>query len=137
MTDSMTSNRPYLIRAMHEWICDNGLTTHLAVDAHYPGAEVPQEFVQDGQIVLNIAPRAVTGFSAGNDEIVFSARFGGVPRQIRLPVNAVMAVFARENGQGMAFDPVEPPPQPTPPSDDGDNGNHDGPPRGGHLKVVK
>lgn len=61
----MTSNRPYLIRATHEWICDNGLTTHLAVNAVYPGVEVPQDFVQDGQIVLNIAPRAVTNFVAG------------------------------------------------------------------------
>lgn len=128
----MTSNRPYLIRAIHQWICDNGLTTHLAVDAGYPGAEVPQEFVRDGQIVLSIAPRAVTGFSADNDEIVFSARFGGVPRHIRLPMNAVMAVFAKENGQGMAFDPVEPSPEPTPPGNDGP-----GPARSGHLKVVK
>lgn len=132
MGSSMTSNRPYLIRAIHQWICDNGLTTHLAVDAGYPGAEVPQEFVQDGQIVLNIAPRAVTGFSADNDEIMFSARFGGVPRHIRLPMNAVMAVFAKENGQGMAFDPVEPSPDPAPPGDDGP-----APARGGHLKVVK
>lgn len=128
----MTSNRPYLIRAIHQWICDNGLTTHLVVDAGYPGAEVPQEFVRDGQIVLNIAPRAVTGFSADNDEIVFSARFGGIPRHIRLPVNAVMAVFAKENGQGMAFDPVEPSPDPAPPGTD-----DPGPARGGHLKVVK
>jgi len=133
MNDDMTPNRPYLIRAMHEWICDNGLTTHLAVDAHFPGAEVPQEFVQDGQIVLNIAPRAVTSFDAGNQEITFSARFGGVPRTVRVPVEAVMAVFARENGQGMAFEP-EPPPEPSPT----DPGEDDKPAsRGSHLKVVK
>ncbi|ASK34882.1 ClpXP protease specificity-enhancing factor [Alloalcanivorax mobilis] len=130
----MTSNRPYLIRAIHEWICDNGLTTHLAVNAGYPGTEVPQEFVQDGQIVLNIAPRAVTAFSADNTEICFSARFGGVPRQIRVPVDAVMAVFARENGQGMAFDAVEPPPEP-PSSPDQPEDNAAS--RGSHLKVVK
>ena len=130
----MTPNRPYLIRAMHEWICDNGLTTHLAVDAHYPGTEVPQEFVQDGQIVLNIAPRAVTAFEAGNEAITFSARFGGVPRTVYVPVEAVMAVFARENGQGMAFEPTEPPPElPAPPEPD----NDDKPSRGSHLKVVK
>lgn len=128
----MTSNRPYLIRAIHEWICDNGLTTHLAVNAHYPGAELPQEFVQDGQIVLNIAPRAVTQFSADNDEICFSARFGGVPRQIRVPVHAVMAIFARENGQGMAFDAIEPPEPPAPGRPEAE-----GPARGSHLKVVK
>ncbi len=132
MNDDMTPNRPYLIRAMHEWICDNGLTTHLAVDAGFPGAEVPQEFVQDGQIVLNIAPRAVTNFEAGNREITFSARFGGVPRTVRVPVEAVMAVFARENGQGMAFEP-EPPPEPSP-TDPGDDKPAS---KGSHLKVVK
>lgn len=129
----MTSNRPYLIRAIHEWICDNGLTTHLAVNASYPGAEVPQEFVQEGQIVLNIAPRAVTQYSADNDEIRFSARFGGVPRHIRVPMHAVMAIFARENGQGMAFDAVTSPPEPPSPSSPSDNP----PARGSHLKVVK
>ena len=129
----MTSNRPYLIRAIHEWICDNGLTTHLAVNAGYPGVEVPQDFVQDGQIVLNIAPRAVTNFVAGNEEIAFSARFGGVPMSIRVPINAVVAIFARENGQGMAFDPVEPPPEPTPPQPDKDEPKG----KGSHLKVVK
>ena len=129
----MTPNRPYLIRAIHEWICDNGLTTHLAVDAGYPGVEVPQDYVQDGQIVLNIAPRAVSNFVAGNDEIAFSARFGGVPMTLRVPVNAVVAVFARENGQGMAFDPVEPPEPPPPDPEE----QADKPQRGNHLKVVK
>ncbi|MEQ3722552.1 ClpXP protease specificity-enhancing factor [Alcanivorax sp.] len=132
----MTSNRPYLIRAIHEWICDNGLTTHLAVNASFPGVEVPQDFVQDGQIVLNIAPRAVTQFVADNDEIAFSARFGGMPMTIRVPVNAVVAIFARENGQGMAFDPVDPPEPPTttPEPEKKEEG------KGGkvsHLKVVK
>ena len=131
----MTSNRPYLIRAIHEWICDNGLTTHMAVNALYPGVEVPQDFVQDGQIVLNIAPRAVTNFAAGNDEIAFSARFGGVPMTIRVPVNAVVAIFAQENGQGMAFDPVEPPEPPaTPPEPEKKD---EGKGKVSHLKVVK
>ncbi|MED5387468.1 MAG: ClpXP protease specificity-enhancing factor [Pseudomonadota bacterium] len=129
----MSPNRPYLIRAIHEWICDNGLTTHLAVNAAYPGVEVPQDFVQDGQIVLNIAPRAVTQFVAGNEEISFSARFGGMPMTIRVPVNAVVAIFARENGQGMAFDPVEPPPEPTPPEPEKDDSKA----KVSHLKVVK
>ncbi|MEQ3637778.1 ClpXP protease specificity-enhancing factor [Alcanivorax sp.] len=129
----MTSNRPYLIRAIHEWICDNGLTTHLAVNASFPGVEVPQDFVQDGQIVLNIAPRAVTQFVADNDEIAFSARFGGMPMTIRVPVNAVVAIFARENGQGMAFDPVDSPePPPTEPEK-----KDDGKGKVSHLKVVK
>lgn len=127
----MTPNKPYLIRAIHEWICDNGLTTHLMVDAHYPGVLVPQEFVQDGQIVLNISPSAVGHFAADNEMIAFSARFGGRPMTIEVPVGAVLAVFARENGEGMAFEATPPPqdPAPAPPS----------PPAGGRpaLKVVK
>jgi stringent starvation protein B len=132
MTDeNMTSNRPYLIRAIHEWICDNGLTTHVLVHADFPGVEVPRDYVQNGQIILNIAPRAVNGFVANNEEIRFSARFGGVPMTIRVPVEAVLAVFARENGEGMAFDISEPPePDPTDP----DGGEDEKRP---HLKVVK
>ena len=130
----MSPNRPYLIRAIHEWICDNGLTTHLAVNASFPGVEVPQDFVQDGQIVLNIAPRAVTQFVADNDEIAFSARFGGMPMTIRVPVNAVVAIFARENGQGMAFDPVDPPEPPTTPEPEK---KEEGKGKDSHLKVVK
>lgn len=127
----MTPNRPYLIRAMYDWICDNGLTPHLAVDAHYPGTRVPQEFVQDGQIVLNLAPRAVQGLVAGNDEIIFSARFGGIPRNLHVPVGAVLAIYARENGQGMAFSADEiPPPEP----DDNAPGDDGGRPT---LRVVK
>lgn len=134
MTESMTSNRPYLIRAIHEWICDNGLTTHVLVNAGYPGVEVPQDYVENGQIVLNIAPRAVNGFVANNEEIRFSARFGGMPMTVRVPVEAVLAVFARENGQGMAFDGPEPPePGPDGP-DDGGDGDDD---KRSHLKVVK
>jgi len=117
---AMTPNRPYLIRAIYDWICDNGLTPHLAVDAHYPGTLVPQEFVQDGQIVLNIAPSAVQGLLAGNDEIMFSARFGGIPRNLVVPVGAVLVIYAKENGEGMVFSADEiPPPEPdnTPPED--------------------
>ena len=128
----MTPNRPYLIRAMYDWICDNGLTPHLAVDAHYPGTRVPQEFVQDGQIVLNLAPRAVQGLVAGNDEIIFSARFGGIPRNLLVPVGAVLAIYARENGQGMAFSADEIPQPPEP--DDSTPGEDSGRPT---LRVVK
>ena len=103
----MTSNRPYLIRAIHQWICDNGLTTHLVVDAGYPGAEVPQEFVRDGQIVLNISPSAVQALQVNNDLLSFSARFGGRPTDVFVPVSAVMGIYARENGQGMVFDAVD------------------------------
>ncbi|MCK5873111.1 MAG: ClpXP protease specificity-enhancing factor [Alcanivoracaceae bacterium] len=128
----MTPNRPYLIRAMYDWICDNGLTPHLAVDAHYPGARVPQEFVQDGQIVLNLAPRAVQGLVAGNEEIIFSARFGGIPRNMVVPVGAVLAIYARENGQGMAFSADEIPPPPEP--DDNTSGEETSRPS---LRIVK
>src|SRR5690606_20904850 len=92
---AMTPNRPYLIRAVYEWICDNGLTTHLLVDAEYPGVQVPREFINNGQIVLNVAPAAVQQFVAGNDLISFSARFSGRPMRIEVPVNAVLALFAR------------------------------------------
>ena len=129
---AMTPNRPYLIRAMYDWICDNGLTPHLAVDAHYPGTRVPQEFVQDGQIVLNLAPRAVQGLVAGNDEIIFSARFGGIPRNLVVPVGAVLAIYARENGQGMAFSADEMPPPPEP--DDNSPGEEPSRPS---LRIVK
>ena len=111
----MTSSKPYLVRAIHEWICDNGCTTYIAVHVDYPGVEVPQDYVMDGQIILNVAPRAVQGFIVDNDRISFSARFGGRPVNVSVPIGAVMAVYARENGQGMTFD-VQPPPVPPEPS---------------------
>lgn len=113
----MTSNRPYLIRAIFQWICDNGLTPHLMVDANYPGVLVPQDFVQDGHITLNVAPRAVTQLQLEDELISFSARFSGIPQQLSVPPLAVLAIYARENGQGMAFDP-SPHPEPTPPPAD-------------------
>lgn len=106
---SMTSNRPYLIRACYDWIVDNNCTPYLAVDAYYPGVEVPQSYVNDGQIVLNIAPRAVMDMEFGNDLIRFNTRFGGVPTDIQLPVDSVMGIYARENGQGMIFEVARPP----------------------------
>lgn len=102
-----SSNKPYLIRALHEWILDNQGTPHLIVNADYPGVQVPHEHVQNGEIVLNIAPSAVQGLSIENEEISFNARFSGVARVIRLPMNAVLAIIARENAQGMAFSAEE------------------------------
>jgi stringent starvation protein B len=99
----MTSNRPYLIRAFYEWIEDNGLTPHLVVNAEAPGVEVPKQHVQEGRIVLNINGSAVRALHLGNEWIEFNARFGGVARTVRVPVTAVLAVYARENGHGMAF----------------------------------
>lgn len=114
----MTSTRPYLIRALYEWIEDNGLTPHVLVNAELPGVEVPPQHVHEGQIVLNINPAAVRDLKLGNEWIEFNARFGGVARTVRIPVTAVLAVYARENGQGMAFGEErgsddEPPPPPS------------------------
>jgi stringent starvation protein B len=97
----MTSNRPYLLRAVHEWICDNGLTPYIVVDAARPGLQVPPQAVSDGRVVLNLAPRAVARLEIGNDAITFMARFGGVSQSVTVPVAAVQAIYARENGQGM------------------------------------
>ena len=115
----MISNRPYLIRALYEWITDNGLTPHLLVNAELDGVEAPPHYVHEGRIVLNVSASAVQGLRLGNDLIEFSARFGGSPYWIRLPPLAVMAVYARENGQGMVFNQTsdtseedEPPPKP-------------------------
>ena len=97
-----TSTRPYLIRAIHEWCCDNGYTPHLTVSVDR-SVQVPTEYVKDGEIVLNVGLAATTGLQLGNDYISFKARFSGAVRDISVPVDQVIAVFARENGQGMAF----------------------------------
>ena len=99
------STKPYLIRALYEWCTDNGLTPYLAVRVG-PGARVPMEFVKNGEIVLNISFDATSALNIGNDEIRFKARFGGVARDILVPIGQVTAIYARENSQGMAF-PVE------------------------------
>ncbi len=117
----MTSTRPYLIRALYEWIEDNNLTPHILVDAEQPGVTVPKQHVREGQIILNIDPAAVHNLRLGNDWIEFSARFSGSSRSVQIPVSAVMAIYARENGHGMAFgeergsDDEPPPPQPDQP----------------------
>lgn len=97
-----TSTRPYFIRAMHEWCCDNGFTPHITVAVDH-SVQVPREYVKEGEIVLNVGLTATNGLQLGNDYITFQARFGGVARDIMVPVDQVIAVFARENGQGMAF----------------------------------
>ncbi|HEY9097092.1 MAG TPA: ClpXP protease specificity-enhancing factor [Hydrogenophaga sp.] len=102
------STRPYLIRALHEWCSDNGFSPYLAVKVD-GSVQVPMEFVKDGEIVLNVGIEATSGLRLGNDFIEFKARFGGVPRDILVPVDHVVAIYARENGQGMAF----PAPQPS------------------------
>ncbi|HEY2346437.1 MAG TPA: ClpXP protease specificity-enhancing factor [Xanthomonadaceae bacterium] len=99
----MTSNRPYLVRAMYEWINDNGMTPYLLVDAGHAGVMVPPQAVKDGRVILNIAARAVTQLSLGDQEIHFLARFGGVSQSVRVPIAAVQAIYAQESGQGMAL----------------------------------
>jgi stringent starvation protein B len=138
---SMSSHRPYLLRALNEWIADNGMTPHLLVDATRPGVQVPQQAVSDGKVVLNIAERAVARLLIDNDTVSFTARFGGVSHPVVVPIAAVLAIYARETGQGMALpDDVaasgpqeevavseEPPPDDSTPT----------PPRRGHLRLIK
>ena len=127
------STRPYLIRALHEWALDSGFTPQIAVDATQTGVQVPLSYVRDGQITLNLHPQAIQGLTIGNDAITFQARFGGVSQAVNVPVNAVLAIFARENGRGMQFPREEgssaPPPE-TPPETPA-------PKKGSHLKVIK
>ena len=104
----MTSNRPYLVRALYEWILDNEMTPYLLVDSARPGTLVPMDLVQEGKIVLNISPSAVRGLVLGNDRITFGARFGGVPMDVEVTANAVLGIYARENGRGMLFPDEEP-----------------------------
>lgn len=103
----LTPNRPYLLRAYYDWLMDNQLTPHVVVDAYVPGTQVPQQYVKDGQIVLNITESAVGGLQITNEFIEFSARFGGVPQQVLLPMAAIVAIYARENGAGTVFDVEE------------------------------
>ncbi len=99
----MTSSRPYLIRAIYQWIIDNGATPHLLVDASQENVDVPRKYVENNKIILNIGPMAAHGLVLGNQKIEFSARFAGVARQVVVPTQAVLAIYARENGQGMVF----------------------------------
>ncbi len=133
----MTSSRPYIFRAIHQWITDNGLTPYVLVNAEYPGASVPEQHIENGKIILNISPRAVSHWQLDNDWITFSARFGGKSRDITIPVQAVLAIYARENGKGMVFErengataqagPPHPPESPKPPRKKGRR----------HLQLVK
>ena len=103
----MTSNRPYLLRALYEWINDNNLTPYILVDAKQPGVQVPASTVKDGKVVLNIAMRAVEALNLGNDALSFKARFSGVSQFLLVPVPAVIAIYAQETGQGMMLPPDE------------------------------
>ncbi len=111
----MTSLKPYLIRSIYEWIIDNDLTPHLLVDAKDSRTILPQEFIEDGKIVLNIRPEAIHGLYLGNEDIEFNARFSGKPMHIATPISAVLAIYAKENGKGMIFDQEETEDEPPPP----------------------
>lgn len=112
----MTTHRPYLVRALNEWILDNNCTPYILVNAFEKGVEVPQSYVKDGQIVLNISPIAVQGLIVTNDGIEFNGRFGGIPTHVYVPTAAVLGIYAKENGQGMIFDRDEPMPEPPGPA---------------------
>ncbi|WP_223250803.1 ClpXP protease specificity-enhancing factor [Rhodanobacter denitrificans] len=141
----MSSNRPYLLRAIYDWISDNDLTPYVLVDAGFAGVKVPPQVVKNGQVVLNLATRAVANLDLGNEWISFQARFSGVSQAIQIPVRAVLALYAQENGQGMMFPaeeeggdtpPSAPEPDDTPPA--ADDAGSDKPKRSApHLRVVK
>lgn len=131
MPEDMTSNRPYLLRALYEWIGDNKMTPHILVDAGAPGVEVPDQAVQKGKVILNVDPAAVRDLNMGNEWLTFSARFSGRQFSVSVPVEAVMAIYSKENGQGMMFAQDESGDSPTDP----DSGP--APPRRPHLTVVK
>ena len=125
----MNTSRPYLVRAIHEWILDNNMTPHLLVDMEGAGVDVPAQQGQNGKIVLNISPQAVEGLMLGNDAIGFRARFGGIATDVYVPIDSVLAIYAKENGRGMVFN-----------EDDGGPAPDDSTPKTGKrpdLKIVK
>jgi stringent starvation protein B len=130
----MTSNRPYLLRAMYDWISDNGLTPYLLVDAATPGVQVPTSAIKDGRVVLNIASRAVSQLELGKERVRFLARFAGVSRLVEVPIAAVLAIYAHENGQGMMF-PAEN--EPPPPAGGAPAGEETAGKKGSHLRLIK
>ena len=136
----MSSNRPYLLRAIYDWISDNGLTPYLLVDASVEGVQVPASSIKDGKVVLNIATRAVDALELGNRQVRFLARFGGVSQAISLPLPAIEAIYAQETGQGMMLPPDDPALTAEPQEDraDSEAAEASAPPRrGNHLRVIK
>lgn len=132
----MNSSVPYLIRAINEWILDNGCTPYMIVDATMDGVSVPMDYVKDGQIVLNISPQAIRDLNISDEYVMFSGRFSGTAYEICAPITAVMGIIAKENGEGMWFprDEDETPPDEPPPPGDSPPDKPKGPPS---LKVVK
>ena len=132
---NVPTKRPYLLRAMHEWMSDCGHTPHVIVDAERSDAEVPRAYVKDGKIVLNLSASATQRLRLGNEDIEFDARFAGVVHHVRVPISAVLGIYARETGEGMVFSEQdlgpEPPSRPTP-AEEGGGGS-----KRPQLKVVK
>ncbi|MGE0482780.1 MAG: ClpXP protease specificity-enhancing factor [Gammaproteobacteria bacterium] len=139
----MTSPRPYLLRAIYDWLVDGGLTPHLVVEVSGDDVRVPRQFVENGAIVLNVSPSAVRGLELGNEFVEFNARFAGTPHQVSVPISAVQAIYARENGQGLVlteFDGAMDDDARVASDSAGDGapaGSQDAPRRTPHLKVVK
>lgn len=132
---SKKPKRPYLLRALYDWIVDSGLTPYVLVNAAADGVDVPRDYVNDGKIVLNVAPHAVHRLEMGETAVSCECRFGGRPYAVHLPMPSIEAIYARETGEGMAFEAER---FPQPPDDPPDGPGGDKPPAGpGHLKVVK
>lgn len=128
----MTSNRPYLLRALYQWISDNSMTPHLLVDAGCNGVDVPQQAVQKGKVILNIDNAAVHELEMGNQWLTFTARFSGRKHHVSVPLEAVLAIYSKENGQGMMFAHDDEPLTPTDPG-----AGPEKPPRRSHLTIVR
>ncbi len=137
-TPSRISRRPYLLRAMHQWMSDSGFTPHMIVNADAADAQLPRAYARDGKIVLNVSYSATQHLDIGNDWIGFEARFSGVVQQVRFPVAAVLGVYARETGEGMVFSEQDGDPEPngTPPTPPAPPAP-DEPTRRPQLKIVK
>ncbi|HEY6482845.1 MAG TPA: ClpXP protease specificity-enhancing factor [Steroidobacteraceae bacterium] len=131
---ALPPKRPYLLRAMHQWMSDCGHTPHVIVDADKAGAEVPKAYVKEGKIVLNLSYSATQRLKLGNEDVEFDARFAGVVHRVRFPVSAVMGIYARETGEGMVFSEQDLGPEPPKGPGTAEEG---GPSRRPQLKVVK
>jgi stringent starvation protein B len=117
---NMTSQKPYLLRALYDWILDNHLTPYIVIDVHTKNVRVPMQYVQDGKIILDISAKAVHNLTFDNHYVNFKARFGAASTEIYAPINAVLAIYAHENGAGIVFDPDDPG------DENNDHGNNDG-----------
>jgi len=132
----MLPRKPYFLRAMHQWIVDSGSTPYMVVDANVEGVEIPPGYAQDGKLVLNVSYEATSALDLGAEFVCFDARFGGVSRRIRVPMAAILAVYAHESGQGMLFD-AEDAPEDAAPTPGSGGGSKPTPGKKPTLKVIK